>query len=235
MLFYKLSHEVRGKLQEQVIIMIANLRGILLESQLDYVVLDVNGVGYEIQVHPRVSSGLPSLGEVVSLIIYTDVRENAIILFGFSSTLERQIFLFLKKVKGIGSKLAMGILSSVEPEHLLYAIGSSDTSALLQVPGVGKKSAERIIVELREQVKEFAIGISSNPSLASKNTSDNDNGSSLNRKSCSIAEEDAALALIKLGFSEDRAFHAVTKAMNEGIGNSDDTGELVRRALSHVV
>jgi Holliday junction DNA helicase RuvA len=219
--------------------MIAHLRGMLLESQQEYVVLDVNGVGYEIQVHPRVSSRLPSLGEEVSLIIYTDVRENAIILFGFSSSLERQIFVFLKKVKGIGSKLAMGILSSVDPEHLLYAIGSSDTSALLQVPGVGKKSAERIIVELREQVKEFAAGISANSSIGVQNHSDDSNirctSSPLHQTFSSTVAEDAALALVKLGFSEDRAVRAVTEALNEEICNSDDTGELVRRALSHVV
>lgn len=214
--------------------MIARLRGELLDKRQDTITLDVQGVGYEVYTAPRVSAMLPDLGQEVSLVIYTDVRETAIVLYGFSTFLERQTFLMLKKVKGIGSRLAMSILSFLEPERLLLAIGKADTSALIKVPGVGKKSAERIIVELREQVIEF-VNDSSIPQ--NNDFKGNDIGSlsgSIEHYSLSTPEDDASMALEKLGFSEDKARKAVKAALLDKPSMVRDAGELVKAALSYV-
>lgn len=226
--------------------MIAYLRGLLLEKQQDTLVIDVQGVGYEVYTNPRVSSALGSVGAEISLVIYTDVRETAITLYGFNSAIERQTFLLLKKVKGIGSKLAMGILSSVKPEDLLVAIGREDTAVLVRVPGVGKKSAERIIVELREQVREFALSLRSDYIESQAGVFASDKSNTQKGAVSSLAAEnvemglgstvqDARLALEKLGFSNDRADKAVKLALEACAGNKKllDAGELVKMSLSY--
>ena len=208
--------------------MIARLTGQLVEKNAGALVLDVNGVGYEVFVSPKVSSMLSPSANKTSLIIYTDVRENAIVLYGFNSAIERQTFLLLKKVKGIGSKLAMVILSSMEPERLMVAIGSSDTSSLTKVPGIGKKSAERIIVELREQVVEFA---KNSDSLSGEIDI---SGSLKANQDSQGPSEDAILALQKLGFSKDIAEKAVSKAILQNPKSASDVGDLLRHSLANL-
>jgi Holliday junction DNA helicase RuvA len=205
--------------------MIARLRGTICEKIQDILVLDVNGVGYEVCVTPRVSASIGGEGTEVSLTIYTDVRETAIVLYGFNSQLERQAFLLLKKVKGIGSKIALSVLSTLSPEELMIAIGNSSITSLTKVPGIGKKSAERIIVELREQVSQF---VSENTTSASSEIEVSFVGSG----GSGIAS-DAMLAMEKLGFSEDRAKHAVSEVLKNHVGVKD-AGEMVRFALSYL-
>ena len=205
--------------------MIARLRGTICEKIQDVLVLDVNGVGYEVNVTPRTSSTLGGEGSEVTLTIYTDVRENAIVLYGFNSQLERQTFLLLKKVKGIGSKIALSVLSSQRPEELMLAIGNSDVTSLTKVPGIGKRSAERIIVELREQVTQFVSEMASPIAQGLEISKVMSSGG--------ILTSDAVLAMEKLGFSEDKAKSAV----NEVIKNHPlvkDAGEMVRHALSYL-
>jgi len=204
--------------------MIAHLTGQVIEKNLGTIVLDVNGVGYEVSITPKLSSQFQNASKI-SLIIFTDVRENAIVLYGFNSSIEKQTFLLLKKVKGIGSKSAMTILSSIEPEKLMITIGSGDTTALTKIQGIGKKSAERIIVELREQVVEIAN--------ESRNLSDEITISRIDSKNyVSNITEDAVLALQKLGFTKDIADKAVKKAIYEKPDSIKDIGDLLKNSLS---
>ncbi|HMO19063.1 MAG TPA: Holliday junction branch migration protein RuvA [Oligoflexia bacterium] len=216
--------------------MIALLNGELVVKQQDTLVIDVNGVGYEVFTNSRISSALPGVGNKISLIIYTDVRDTAITLYGFNTQVERQTFLLLKKVKGIGSKLAMGILSSVNPEELLLAIGTENTDVLRGVPGVGKKSAERIIVELREQVREFTLGLQLEVSSVDKVSLDRKVNRTLTEQKDGKLDHhlDAVLALEKLGFSADRAEKAVRKAIEANAKPGKlDAGDLVKLSLSY--
>lgn len=212
--------------------MIASLNGNLVLQDGEQWVVDVSGVGYAVHVSGSLLGALPAAAEgrrKVALIVYTDVKENDISLWGFSSVLEKQVFLLLKKVSGVGSKTAMAIVSSVGPEPLLQRIGAADITGLTKVPGVGKKTAERIIVELREQVGMIAQGFSGIPEKGSARGSN----SSLSEPSPVV---DAELALEKLGFSYDRAKRAVQEAAEPYLAGGTlaklSAGDLVQQALS---
>ena len=208
--------------------MIARLSGILVGLDDDYLIVDVSGVGYEVLATGGVLSSLPPVGQKIELVVYTDVRETAISLFGFRDRLEKQVFLLLKKVKGIGPKIAMSILSAVSAERLLQTIGSGDVGALTKVQGVGKKTAERIVVELREQVGQLpAEGSTLQATL---------HQAPLRTDTLPVGpRQDAMLALEKLGFSSDRARGAVESAWAAGNATAAiDAGELVRQALARI-
>lgn len=208
--------------------MIGYLQGILLEKNINQIIVDVNGVGYEVVVSPLFSSTLSERDSRVSVVIFTDVKENSITLYGFKTMVEKQAFLLLKKVKGIGSKLAMVVLSSISPQDLMIAIGKSDFSSLQKIPGIGKKSAERMIVELREQVKEFARdedGLSHSIEVLSTDSAE---------EHFSTASQDAILALNKLGFSKEIAKNAVLKASQQAPKQISDAGELLKISLSYL-
>ena len=136
--------------------MIAHLRGKLAQKDPARVIIDVNGVGYEVIVPLTTFSGLPEPGSEVSVDIHTHVREDVIALYGFSTRRERVIFEKLMSISGIGPKLAVTILSGGSVEELIGAIKRSDLARLTAIPGVGKKTAERIILELRDKFQEFA-------------------------------------------------------------------------------
>jgi Holliday junction DNA helicase RuvA subunit len=205
------------------------------------VVVDVNGVGYEVTLSGGVT-GL-KIGEKVDLVIHTDVKESAISLYGFCSPQEREVFLLLRKVKGIGPKVGLSILSTLGAEALLVSIGRGDSHGLQRVPGVGQKTAERILVELREYVKEILtevaggeeglrIEIESGFVASPPSTVQWSASGSGGREALSPAANDTLLALERLGFSGERARSAVQRALGEG-GECRDAGELLRRALAH--
>lgn len=213
--------------------MIGALRGKVNAVQGDTIILDVHGVGYEVAPSARVRSMIARSGEEIAISVYTDVRENAIALYGFAEAAERELFLMLKKVKGIGAKLALAIVSQLEPEALLSAIGAGDITALKNVSGVGKKTAERLVVELREQVTEIAreVGAALPPELLRPVVA-------LPRgieASQSVAG-DVVLALEKLGFPGERARLVVAAAIEtNGPERPDalhDAGELLKLALA---
>jgi holliday junction DNA helicase RuvA len=137
---------------------IAHLRGKLIEKEASRVVVDVNGVGYEVFVPLTTFSALPDRGSEVSIDIHTHVREDIIALYGFSSRRERTIFEKLMTISGIGPKLAVTILSGGSVEDLVTAIKRGDLGRLTAIQGVGKKTAERIVVELRDKLQDFAAG-----------------------------------------------------------------------------
>lgn len=136
--------------------MIAHLRGKLTQKDPARVIVDVNGVGYEVFVPLTTFTALPETGSEVSIDIHTHVREDVIALYGFSTRRERAIFEKLMTISGIGPKLAVTILSGGSVEELITAIKHSDLARLTAIPGVGKKTAERIILELKDKLQEFA-------------------------------------------------------------------------------
>ena len=137
--------------------MIANISGKLIQKSADSVVIDVGGVGYELFIPLSTFYTLPGLGEPASLKVYTHVREDAIQLFGFLTQDERDVFGLLISVSGVGPKLARNILSGMAVSDLVSAIGSSDSKKLSSIPGIGGKSAERLILELRDKIKAIAL------------------------------------------------------------------------------
>lgn len=137
--------------------MIRRLRGVLLESELTRVVIDAGGVGYGVAVSPQTSAGLPGLGEPVDLHIHTNVYDGGIDLYGFESPGDRDVFLRLTAVSGIGPKLAMNICSGMDPSDLLTAVAEGDLGRLVRIPGVGKRTAERMVVELKDKFKDLLL------------------------------------------------------------------------------
>jgi Holliday junction DNA helicase RuvA len=144
--------------------MIGRLRGVLVDRTTETIVLDVSGVGYQIAVTPRTLAGLPGVGEEVVLHTHLHVREDHLALFGFDTAADKSLFSLLLGVSGIGPKVGLAILATMTPEHLRMAVVSDDVSALTAVPGIGKRSAEKLMVELRPKMEiEFESGQSSGP------------------------------------------------------------------------
>ncbi|MSP61453.1 MAG: Holliday junction branch migration protein RuvA [Myxococcales bacterium] len=138
--------------------MIAHLRGVMVEKSLDRVVVDVGGVGYHVVVSMQTLAGLPAVGAEVFLKTYLQVREDAHVLFGFAGDGERRVFELCISVSGIGPKLAMAMLSALKPEALAQAVIANDLALLTRTPGVGKKTAERVVVELRDKFEKLGLG-----------------------------------------------------------------------------
>ncbi len=226
--------------------MIGQIKGNVDYINQSEIIVDVNGVGYQLQVSNAALSKISNLGDNITLVVYTDVKENAISLFGFESVLERQVFLLTKKVKGIGSKLAMNIVSSLGAEKLLVAIGRGDMDALKRVTGVGKKTAERTIVELREQVLSFVAEINDSSDNSTKSEIVSARLSSIidtqvNKNNINTAcilvpgvTNDAILALEKLGIPLERARSAVGCVLENNENLSKNSGDLVQAALGYL-
>jgi Holliday junction DNA helicase RuvA len=136
---------------------IGRLEGVLREKQPTHVLVDVGGVGYEVWVPLSTFATLPDEGKVVSLRIHTHVREDALVLFGFASALEREVFERLLGASRVGPKLALTVLSGLEARPLVEAVRSGDVATLSSVPGIGRRMAERIVVELRDRMAELQL------------------------------------------------------------------------------
>lgn len=136
--------------------MIAHLRGSLLSKTPQTAVVEAGGVGYEVSISIPTFTALPAEGVEVSLLIYTHVREDALALFGFMSRTEKRLFEKLLSISGIGPKLALTVLSGLPPERLVAAIQGQDHATLTRIPGVGKKTAERIVLELKDKLDDLA-------------------------------------------------------------------------------
>lgn len=197
--------------------MISSLNGIVSDISANAVTLDVGGVGYLVNCSPQVASKC-LIGETMKMVVHTDVREDAITLYGFLDKMERQVFLLLKTVKGIGSRTALEVISQMSPIDLLRTIGSGDLIRLQSLKGVGKKTAERIVVELKEAVGEFAVGQSISKRIEISSGS---------------SQQDTVAALVALGFSESAAKGAVDKVIKSGSAPSG-SGEFVKLALAFI-
>lgn len=195
--------------------MIARLRGTLVERRPDHVVVEVGGVGYRVFVSLNTFYELPEPGAEVALLTITVVRDDAIHLYGFASEAERASFNHLVAVTGVGPKLAQGILSGIGPDDLWLAVRSRDAERLTKVPGVGKKTAARLVVELEGKIP---LSDGAAPEAASAV------GPS------SAAAEDAASALMNLGYPEPAARKAVEAALKDAEG-APALEELLRLSL----
>jgi holliday junction DNA helicase RuvA len=181
--------------------MISHLCGILFEKSTQSIIIEVGGVGYEIFVPLSTFYALPEHHEPVSLHIHTHVREDALVLFGFFTKLEKSLFLMLVSVSGIGPKLSVNILSGMGAEELLRAIASGDAHRLQAIPGIGKKTAERIALELKDRAAKFSED-SETPPVRTQGTQ------------IQQLDEDTLSALINLGYSVKLARAAIIKAKN---------------------
>ena len=138
--------------------MIARLSGILLVKNPPFMVIDVNGVGYEVEAPLGVFSDLPENGKPVAIVIHHHFSQDSQTLYGFASLEEREVFRKLLKISGIGAKMALAILSGASGEELAHYVASGDVASLTRVPGIGKKTAERIIMELRDKLTDISVG-----------------------------------------------------------------------------
>lgn len=199
--------------------MIAFLTGRLAFKAPTHLTLDVQGVGYEVHIPLSTYYALPNLDEVTALNIHTHLREDAIQLFGFLSQSEKESFLLLTSVSGIGPKLALSVLSSLPITDLIHAIQTEDVEKLATVPGIGKKSAGRIVLELKDKVGKIQGGSSR---FAAADTSAVDG-----------PYEDALSALINLGYRAQDAKEALKRATKAATG-SLALKELIREGLKEL-
>jgi holliday junction DNA helicase RuvA len=197
--------------------MIGQLKGKILEKQPPQLLLDVNGVGYEIDAPMSTFYRLPDIGQDVILLTHLTVREDAHHLFGFYTKQEKLLFRTLLKVNGVGPRLALTILSSVEPDEFVRSIVNNDTANLIRVPGVGKKTAERLIIEMRDKLAGWESASSMDASLLKTSTTPGRHQTL----------QDAISALIALGYKPQEASRAVAK-VDDGAMSSE---ELIRHAL----
>jgi len=200
---------------------IGRLRGTLAEKQPPHLIVDVNGVGYEVEVPMTTLYRLPALGETVTLHMHLVVREDAQLLYGFAEKRDRELFRELIRLNGVGPKLALALMSGLEVDELVRCVQAQDTSALVKVPGVGKKTAERLLVELKDRFKAWE----SMPSIAPLVVEPRSN------MAVSSAENDAVSALISLGFKPQEASRAVSAVQEDDLSSED----LIRRALKGMV
>jgi holliday junction DNA helicase RuvA len=194
--------------------MIAHLRGKLLAKRPNQAVIETGGVGYEVTISVPTFSELPANGSEVALHIHTHVREDVIALYGFSRPAEKQLFEKLMTVSGIGAKLAITILSGMAADEMAAAIRRNDVARLTRIPGIGKKTAERMVLELRDKLPP-----STGTSTAAPPT-------------VSPLEEDLLSALVNLGYQRPAAERAVQTVLKNEQGGSFDS--VFREALAQL-
>lgn len=186
--------------------MIRRLRGRIWEKQSAYIVLDVSGVGYELQVAPSTVMGMGEVGSEADLHVWTHLREEGIQLFGFANAHERMVFELLLGVSGVGPKTALALLSGMTPADLITAVSEGDVARLTRAPGIGKKTAERLVVELRDKIDHLRSVVGA---------------------PVSSARADALAALIALGYPRPMAERALQMVGPEAA----TVQELIKAAL----
>lgn len=189
--------------------MIGRLRGTLVSKQPPWIVLDVGGVGYELEVPMSTLYDLPETGREVTLLTHYAIKEDTAALYGFLREEERALFRNLQKVSGIGARIALAVLSGVSTDEFARLVHEADIAALTRIPGIGKKTAERIVVELRDRVDAISL---SQPRAPGKPVS---------------PQEEAVIALQQLGYKPVEAARLAKAAFEEG----DDAEAIIRKAL----
>lgn len=201
--------------------MIAFLTGKLLEKGANLVIVDVGGVGYEVAIPLSTFYEIGEVGETVELRVYTNVREDAIQLFGFKTQREKELYLRLISVQGVGAKSGITMLSGMGADEIIAAIKTDNVAKLTAIPGVGRKTAERLVVELRDKVGELAAGVSAGASMSA---------------AAGIGAEgvydDALSALINLGYQRSAAEKALQQVRQEGV--ESNVQKLLRAALQRL-
>ena len=192
--------------------MIGRLRGLLISKQPPSLLVEVGGIGYEVEAPMSTIYDLPSVGKEVTLLIHHAVKEDSVTLYGFLHEGERSLFRNLLKVSGIGGKIALAVLSGVSTDHFARLVQAGDVVALTKIPGIGKKTAERILVELRDRLD----GLSSTPG-----------GPRLAVGAALDAAGEATVALNQLGYKPAEVTRLVQKVAVDG----DDAEAIIRKAL----
>lgn len=202
--------------------MIARINGILIYKSIDCVIIDINGIGYRVFVPLSTFYVLPDTGQPVILSTYTYLRKDSISLFGFYTAEEKEVFQLMLLVSGIGPKLAMNILSGISAKELVEAVSTGNLSSLVNIPGVGKKTAERMILELKDKI----IKLKSEEAISA--VSDRKTSEELMR-------EDALSALINLGYKRNAVSSTLDSVMDESSEESalEVVLKKVLKILSH--
>jgi Holliday junction DNA helicase RuvA len=199
--------------------LIASLRGTILEKHPNRIVVDVNGVGYDVFVPLSTFYGLGDVGSNTAVRIHTHVREDALLLYGFATLLEQELFERLIGVSGIGPKVALAVLSGIEPQELIRAIEGGDLARLTAIPGVGRKTSERIVLELKDRLprpQAAAIAAGAAPDAP-------------------VMRDDVVSALVNLGYHRPLAEKAAAAAMKTLASASDTSFErMLKQALREV-
>jgi holliday junction DNA helicase RuvA len=203
--------------------MIGKLKGIVDSYGEDYILLDVQGVGYQVHCSARTMQALPAAGEAATLSIETYVREDQIKLFGFTSDSEREWFRLLQTVQGVGAKVALSVLGTLTTSELATAISMRDKATVQRSPGVGGKVAERIVTELKDKVPAFASVDPAAVHLAG----------ALDDKRAPRPVMDAVSALVNLGYGQPQAAAAIAAA-SRSVGDAADTATLIRQGLKEL-
>ena len=191
--------------------MIAWLKGELLEKRPPLLLINVNGVGYEVEAPVTALADLPGVGEMVTLFIHMVVREDAQLLFGFSSKQQRDLFRSLIKVNGVGPKVALAVLSTLSAAELVSAMAHDDITQLCKVPGIGKKTAQRLVVEMKDRLEKEFGDIATHETAGTPVQND---------------RQDAIAALLALGYKSSEAERVVKSLPAELTGE-----EMIRQAL----
>ncbi len=202
--------------------MIGRLHGVLVQKQAPALLLDINGVGYEVEAPMSTFYQLPALGDKVTLFTHLVVREDAHLLYGFATERERALFRTLIKVNGVGAKLALTILSGVSVDEFVRHVLSGDSSGLTRLPGVGKKTAERLVVEMRDRLQDWGTtDVSRAAPVLSIAGGQGDNDSI----------RDAISALVALGYKPPEASRMVSRIDTQGKVSE----EIIRSALQAAI
>lgn len=202
--------------------MFAYINGILEDYDLEQAVVDVQGVGFNVKISTDTASRLPGIGEMVKLYTYTLVREDAFQLYGFLSKNDLQIFKQCITVNGIGPKGALAILSVLDADSLRFAIMSGDAKAISKAPGIGARTAERLILDLKDK-------ITIDDTLINKEI--NQYATVTTGKADSAEKQEAVAALVSLGYGQSEALKAVNSIENI---ESMDSGAILKAALKHI-
>ena len=195
--------------------MLAYIKGELASKASDYVVIDVGGLGYKVFMPETAMEKLGKVGDVVKVYTYYRVREDDISIFGFNTDEQLKMFELLLSVSGVGAKTAAGIISIIEPPEFAFAVISEDISEIVKAPGIGKKSAQRIVLELKDKLKKEAINIETE--MSNKKTSTN-----------SAAAEEAMSALQVLGYNKKE----IEKAFEKLDKTNEEVEELIKKGLA---
>ena len=202
--------------------MIGKLKGVVDSVDEETMILDVNGVGYLVSASARTLRALPSAGEPAELLIETHVREDAIRLYGFLTTAEREWFRLLQSVQGVGAKVALGILGALSAEALSTAVARQDKAMMARAPGVGPKLAARLVLELKDKAPAMSVAdfVHAEASLE-------------RAPKLAKAAEDAVLALVGLGYAQAQAAAAVAR-ISAQLGPEAETAALIRAGLKEL-
>ncbi|HAI15653.1 MAG TPA: Holliday junction branch migration protein RuvA [Gammaproteobacteria bacterium] len=204
--------------------MIGQIRGILIEKKPPEILVDVGGITYEIQVPMSTLYQLPDVGQEVVLHTHFVVRDDAQLLYGFCHTKDKTLFRSLIRVNGVGPRMALVILSGMEPDEFVRVVRNNDVTAMVNMPGIGKKTAERLIVEMRDRLSEWQAseGADSAPETQ-------DSASTIK-----VFSKDAEAALIGLGYKPQQAARAIAQVLKDNL-EITDSEELIRLSLKSIV